>query len=257
MTRNFLPALLALVTCGAVQAGPTRMMMPEDTQDIYFGLALNDLVHDKSGERRTTALPTLWVQWSSGAFLDLNSEDGLGLGWHLSDDPAFEFGPQLRFSSKEQRSDTPGQRGGLATEAGLFATYRVAHNIGAGARAMASNGSNGLGLRAHLWADASMRVAAHHTLSLGAGVLLANQRYLQEYFGVTAQQAEVEANPLYAPRQGVLSMYLQPAWTWQLGNKYTLDTWLRVSRLGGQAAASPLVGQRNRAIVSTALSYHY
>ncbi|RFP10068.1 MULTISPECIES: MipA/OmpV family protein [unclassified Duganella] len=254
MARNF---FLALLVCGAAQAGPTRMMMPEDTQDIYFGLALNDLVHDKSGDRTTTALPTLWVQWSSGAFLDLNSEDGLGLGWHLSDDPAFEYGPQLRFSSREQRSDTPGQRGGLATEAGLFLTYRVEHNISAGANAMASSGSSGLGLRAHLWTEASTPVAAHHTLSLGAGVLLANQRYLQEYFGVTAQQAAVEANALYAPRQGVLSMYLQPSWTWQLGNKYTLDTWLRVSRLGGQAAASPLVGQRNRAIVSTALTYHY
>ncbi|MES2160393.1 MAG: MipA/OmpV family protein [Pseudomonadota bacterium] len=257
MTRTFLLVLLALLAGRAAQAGPTRMMMPEDTQDIYFGLALNDLVHDKRSSRTTTALPTLWVQWSSGAFLDLNSEDGLGLGWHLSDDPAFEYGPQLRFSSKEQRSDTPGQRGGLASEAGLFLTYRVEHNISAGARAMASSGNSGLGLRAQLWTEASTPVAAHHTLSLGAGLLLANQRYLQEYFGVTAQQAGVEANPLYAPRQGVLSLYLQPSWAWQLGNKYTLDTWLRVSRLGGQAAASPLVGQRNRAIVSTALSYHY
>jgi len=257
MTRKLLLALPALLACCAAQAGPTRMMMPEDTQDMYFGLALNDLVHDKRSGRGTTALPTLWVQWSSGAFLDLNSEDGLGLGWHLSDDPAFEYGPQLRFSSKEQRSDTPGQRGGLASEAGLFLTYRVEHNISAGAQVMGSSGSNGLGLRAHLWTEASTPVAAHHTLSLGAGLLLANQRYLQEYFGVTARQASVEANPLYAPRQGVLSLYLQPSWGWQLGNKYTLDTWLRVSRLGGQAAASPLVGQRNRAIVSTALSYHY
>ena len=246
-----------LLACGGAQAGPTRMMMPEDTQDIYVGLALNDLVHDKHGPRSTTALPTLWVQWSGGAFLDLNSEDGLGLGWHLSDDPAFEYGPQLRFSSKEQRSDTPGQRGGVAAEAGMFATWHIDHDLGVGVNGMAGGGNGGLGARAQFWVEAATPLAAHHSLTLGAGVVLANRRYLQAYFGVTAQQAAVEPNPLYAPRQGVLSMYLQPSWDWQMGNKYSLSTWLRVIRLGGQAAASPLAGQRTRAIVSSALSYHY
>ncbi|ELX12276.1 putative MltA-interacting MipA family protein [Janthinobacterium sp. HH01] len=250
-------APLALLMCGAVQAGPTRMMMPEDTEDMYFGLAALDLVHVKDSGREITLLPTLSVQWSSGAFLDLNSEDGLGLGWHLSDDPALAYGPLLRLSSREVRSDTPGQRGGLAAEAGLFTSYRYAHNIQLGAQAMASGNDGGLGLRAQLWGEASTPVAAHHALTLGAGLVLANQRYLQAYFGVTREQAGIEAHRLYAPRAGMLSVYLQPSWEWQVSNKYYLNTWLRVSRLGGQAAASPLVGQRTRASLSTMLTYHY
>src|SRR5471032_2481594 len=172
-----------MLACAGADAAPTRMMMPEDTYDMYLGAAL---AIARGGYQLQ---PTLSVQWSNGLFSSITPDDGLGLGWHLSDDPTCEYGPLLAVRSREQRSDTPDGKGGLGAEAGAFYTWHVAYNIDLSSRLMYGGGSDGRGLYGLVGASYSARIDAHNYLEFDAGVALANQPYLQSYFGVTPSQS--------------------------------------------------------------------
>lgn len=248
-------ALLLAVTGGAAQAQATRMYMPEGTYDMVFGVAAQTTLGRKGGNR-SVVVPALDVQWSNGVFIDVNVREAV-LGVHLSDHPNFYYGLQAAVSGREQRDDTPGQRGGVATQAGAFMSWRALHNVGISGFLMAGGGFNGGGLLGLVQARYWMRLAAHHGASLTTGAYLADHSWQQGYFGVTEAQAANGGNPAYRARAGVVNYFGDVQWQWEMGNKYALYTGLRVNRLGSSPAGSPLVGERGRISLRTALTYHF
>jgi outer membrane scaffolding protein for murein synthesis (MipA/OmpV family) len=190
-------------------------------------------------------------------FIELNSADGLTTGWHLSDTPMLQYGPLLSLHPSEQRGDTRDGRRGVDGEAGAFFSYQPLYNFDLNARFLAGGGERRRGLAGHAGATLSQPLAAHHDLSLSAGLSLANQPYLQSLLGVTARQALDDDLRPYRPRAGLLNLSVSLGWHWELGAKWALDTDLRYGRLAPNVADSPLVGQRGRAVVTSALDYHY
>lgn len=253
--KKIVTAALLLAAAGAAQAQASRMYMPEGTYDMVFGVAAQTTLGRKGGEYRVV-VPALEVQWSNGVFVDMNVREAV-VGVHLSDHPNFYYGLQAAVSGREQRDDTPGQRGGVATQAGAFLSWRALHNVGISGFLMVGGGFNGGGLLGQVQARYAMRLAAHHGASLTAGVYLADHSWQQGYFGVSQAQAANGGNPEYRARAGLVNCFGDIEWQWQMGNKYALYTGLRVNRLGSSPAASPLVGERGLVSLRTALTYHF
>jgi outer membrane protein len=256
MKKPLLAALL-LACASAAQAQATRMMMPEGTYDLYFGLALGtSLRSDSEGGSRSQLLPALNVQWSNGVYAEAGTRGG-SVGMHLSDNPIIDYGVMVSMSERDQRSDTPGQRGGAAVQAGGFWYWAVEHNISIGGDLQAGGGFDRGGLLGHARISYATPLAVHHSGELEIGAYAADHSWMQGYFGVSPQQAASGNNPVYRASAGVVSVYGEAYWSWHFSNKYHLGSGLRFSRLVGSAAASPLVGKRNRVSLGTSLTYHF
>lgn len=248
-------ALLLAGAAGAAQAQATRMMMPEDTYDMHVGVGYQTTFAGRGG-RHHVVVPALEVQWSNGVFIDVSVREAL-VGVYLSDHPMLHYGVMASASERDERSDSPDRRTGIATQAGAFLHWSVAHNIGINAHLMAGGGFDGGGLLGKLGAEYAMRLAAHHGASLRGGVYVADRRWQQGYFGVTPAQAQRGGNPVYRASAGVVNYFADLEWRWQPGNKYTLYTGARLNRLGGPPAASPVSGSRERISLRTTLTYHF
>lgn len=242
--------LLALATPAAL-AQPTRMDMPEGTYDAFVGFTITER------NNQTMALPWLAVQWANGVFLTLDNDDGLGLGLHMSDYPSYDYGPLLTANSKDQRSDTAGDRRGVAAQGGAFFNWHIDHSVDLGTQLAYGGGNDRRGVTGQVVLRLSSHLASHHDATLSVGTVLANQAYLQSYFGVNPAQAAAGGNPVFQPRAGVLSAFVSTEWEWQFANKLWLYTGFRYSRLGAVPAASPLVDQRTHLSAHMAFAYHY
>ena len=86
---------------------------------------------------------------------------------------------------------------------------------------------------------------------------MAEHSWLQGYFGVTPAQASQGGVRVYRAPAGLVSVYGDLGWSWQVANKFWLSTGARLSRLAGPAASSPLVGQPSRLSLRSALTYHF
>ena len=251
---------LALLLCAAaasVQAQATRMLMPEGTYDLVLGVALGTTFKSRAeGGAHAVVTPALSVQWSNGAFIEAGIEDATA-GIHLSDNPYLDYGVVASATGRDRRSDTPGTRGRVVLQAGGFITWQPLHNMAFSGELLAGGGFDGNGMLAHAQWLYSIRLVAHHGLNFSAGLVAADQRWMQGYFGVTQAQSAAGGNPAYRAAAGLVSAYGDMSWKWQVANKYWLNTGARVSRLTGPAAASPLVRASLRPSVRVALTYHF
>jgi outer membrane protein len=257
MMKQLWPALLLAGCAGAAQAQATRMMMPEDTYDLVFGVAMQRTFFSaREGGDNYNVVPALEVQWSNGVFVDVNvREAALGVFW--SDNPMLNYGALAVVSERDQRADTPGRRGGVALQAGGFVNWHVEQHIDIRGQLLAGGGFERGGLLGHLELRLSKSLAAHHHATLSGGLFAADHSWQQGHYGVSPAQAAGGAKPVYRAGAGVVSYYRDLAWQWQIGNKYSLTSGVRLSRLGSGPAASPLVAARNRTSVRTSLSYHF
>lgn len=100
-------------------------------------------------------------------------------------------------------------------------------------------------------------LGAHHSLSLSAGLTLANRRYLQSYFGVSAAEAARSGNPAYGPSAGLRDVHAGLRWNWALAPACLLTSGVQYTRLAGAAADSPLVERAGGLTISSALAYRF
>ncbi len=257
MNKHVVAASLLALLGGSAHAQATRMMMPEGTYDLVFGVAVQRTYHaDSDGRSHGEVVPALEVQWSNGVFIDANVDEAV-LGVHWSDQPMLDYGAMLSVSGRDQRSDTPGARGGMAMQAGGFVNWHVLYNLDVGGELLAGGGYDRGGLLGNARVQWSTPLAAHHGATLTVGAIVGDHTWMQGYFGVTPAQAASGGNPAYRAPAGVLNIYGDLEWQWQLGNKYWLFTGARISRRGDGPAASPLVAGRDYFTLRTALTYHF
>jgi outer membrane scaffolding protein for murein synthesis (MipA/OmpV family) len=105
------------------------------------------------------------------------------------------------------------------------------------------------------------RVAAelspHHSVSLSAGVTIANRAYNEAFFGVTEDEAGRSGYGEYQPSAGLKDINVGARWNWALAPAWIVTSGLQASRLAGSAKNSPLVTRPANLTVSTALAYRF
>ena len=271
-----------LVMLGAYSAAsaqtPAANLLPDGSHDLYIGLgAESRAIYPGARETRVTALPVLQMEWSNGAFIA-----GTSAGMHLSDQAQQEYGPLLMLEGR--RSPDGASTAAVSINNGIAPvgqvsssnkllgmeeinprllaggfyhfvitdTLRLTNSLLYGA----GNSHDGLrwnsDLRYHIAAS-----AAHHVLSVSAGVTVVNQAYNQAYFGVTPAESLRSHNRAYTPSAGVKDVHADLHWNWALNPAWLLTSALNVTRLNGSAADSTLVERRSNLTVSSALAYRF
>jgi outer membrane protein len=277
-------ALALAATCSAAGAQtPATNPMPDGSRDMYVGLgAVSAPRYEGADSRKVSALPVLQVQWSNGFFIS-----GMSAGIHLSASPSVEFGPLLTLQLRRDESGngsgidgvgvaTPGfllgardnQRSraplagmdviGTRLLGGAFVNYYVAPQWRLTSSVLygAGNERNGalLDLGAQRLASA---LGEHHTLSLSAGVTLANRHYNQAFFGIKPAEALRSGKGAYAAGGGLKDAHIGARWNWAWTPSWMLTTNLEATRLLGSAKNSPLAERPTNLTVSTAIAYRF
>jgi|GEM_PF-1475782 len=245
-------ATLTFVCQHAAAQSPTTQM-PEGTTDVDLSLiaALVPVSEGQSG-MRAIVLPSISAQWSNGIFAEPGE-----VGMQLSEDPMLKFGPLLTYGARNRRADERDHKASLGIEAGAFASYRLAHNIGFSAQLLYGGSDDHRGVRVNLGANTGLRIGSHQNLSASVGMSVVDRSYMQSYFGVTPAQAARGRRPVYQAEAGIKNFYLTLGWQVELSTKYSLNTGVNLSRLVGSAADSPLVKSPNNGALFSVLTYHW
>ena len=255
----FSPLLLLLAACGPALAeeattGASALMMPDGSRDMYVGAALTgSSVADDGASRGAVLRPLLQVQWSNGLFV---SAIGVA-GMHLSATPGVEYGPLLAASNARAPADSRRLRGtrrikGSPDVGGFYGYYlgdqaRVTTNLMYDSSAHGWRGQ--LGLQKTL-----PSLAAHHTVTLSAGVSLASGAVMDELYAVSAAAGGARD---YRPAGGVTSVDMGVNWNWALSSKWLLNSAVTGTRLGNGPARSPFIERRNVITWSSGLGYRF
>ena len=255
----FSPLLLLLAACGPALAeeattGASALMMPDGSRDMYVGAALTgSSVADDGASRGAVLRPLLQVQWSNGLFV---SAIGVA-GMHLSATPGVEYGPLLAASNARAPADSRRLRGtrrikGSPDVGGFYGYYlgdqaRVTTNLMYDSSAHGWRGQ--LGLQKTL-----PSLAAHHTVTLSAGVSLASGAVMDELYAVSAAAGGARD---YRPAGGVTSVDMGVNWNWALSSKWLLNSAVTGTRLGNGPASSPFIERRNVITWSSGLGYRF
>jgi len=88
---------------------------------------------------------------------------------------------------------------------------------------------------------------------LSAGLTGAGDRYLQTWYGVTAEQSARSGYPVYEPREGWRDVRTGATWRIEVNPQWAGSASIGATRLLGAAADSPLTRQRNSLSVSAAI----
>jgi outer membrane protein len=288
--EKLLPLAL-LAVCGAACAqAPSSNPMPDGSRDMYLGLgALSAPRWEGADARRVSALPVLQVEWSNGIFIA-----GMSAGMHLSRQPSVEFGPLLAIQPRRSESGNATGAGGIDNSGALagpvpdppleankaaaqganrligmepiatrltlggFFNYYLTPELRLTNSLLYGSGNGRDGAR---WSLGLQRIAArladYHSLSLSAGVTMANRNDNQAFFGVTGAEARRSGNPAYAPAGGLRDVQLGARWNWALTPGWMLTSGLQATRLLGSAKDSPLVKRPTDVTLSSALAYRF
>lgn len=221
---------------------------------MYVGAALTgSSVADDGASRGAVLRPLLQVQWSNGLFV---SAIGVA-GMHLSATPGVEYGPLLAASNARAPADSRRLRGtrrikGSPDVGGFYGYYlgdqaRVTTNLMYDSSAHGWRGQ--LGLQKTL-----PSLAAHHTVTLSAGVSLASGAVMDELYAVSAAAGGARD---YRPAGGVTSVDMGVNWNWALSSKWLLNSAVTGTRLGNGPARSPFIERRNVITWSSGLGYRF
>ena len=255
----FSPLLLLLAACGPALAeeattGASALMMPDGSRDMYVGAALTgSSVADDGASRGAVLRPLLQVQWSNGLFVSASGVAGM----HLSATPGVEYGPLLAASNARAPADSLRLRGTRrikgSPDVGGFYGYYLGDQARVTANLMYDTSAHGwrgqLGLQKTL-----PSLAAHHTVTLSAGVSLASGAVMDELYAVSAAAGGARD---YRPAGGVTSVDMGVNWNWALSSKWLLNSAVTGTRLGNGPARSPFIERRNVITWSSGFGYRF
>ena len=255
----FSPLLLLLAACGPALAeeastGTSALMMPDGSRDMYVGAALTGSSAADDGASRGAVLrPLLQVQWSNGLFVSASGVAGM----HLSATPGVEYGPLLAASNARAPEDSRRLRGtrrikGSPDVGGFYGYY-----LGDQARVTANlmHDTSAHGWRGQLGLQKTLpSLAAHHTVTLSAGVSLASGAVMDELYAVSPAAGGARD---YRPAGGVTSVDMGVNWNWALSSKWLINSAVTGTRLGNGPARSPFIERRNVITWSSGLGYRF
>lgn len=282
-------SLALAAACGAASAQtPAVNPMPDGSRDLYLGLgAVSAPRYDGARERRVAALPVLQFEWSNGIFIS-----GMTAGMHLSTAPSLEYGPLLALQPRREESGIGGGIGGVDSsgqpsvvvpppplagtrspgssrldgmdpigarlQLGGFFNYYLSPHLRLTNNLLFGSGNARKGAT---WRIGVQRIAAaaasHHSVSLSAGLTLANRDDNQAFFGVSAAESQRSGYGAYHASGGLKDAWLGARWNWALAPAWLVTSSLQATRLLGSAKDSPLVERPANLTVSTALAYRF
>ncbi len=208
-----------------------------------------------SDERRTALLPVVNYRWGDGWF----AGTGNGIGYEFSHQRGTRLGVRATFDPgrRESRSDAlrgmgnigPRPEIGVYFNQALVQELQLTTSLRFGAAGTGLLGDIGLGTGFDLGSGVYLRVAALATL--------ANGHYMQEFFGVTAEQAAASGYPETKASSGVRDVRANLSVFYPVTPEWLATGTLIVRSLSGDARSSPLTREATGVSAMLSLSYRF
>lgn len=269
LTKHFSPwltrAAVALVLAGATNVATAQDEQPnKGAWEVTLGAGVaNRPVYPGSDENETRGLPLVSVRYNR-FFLGGAPGSGSpgGLGAYLYDGKSIRFGAIVSPETSEPREESDDVRlrgmGDIdpAVRAGLFSSYRVGW-LTLSASAMTDVSNKQQGTIANFDAEFSYRPTAKLILSGGPGITWSDEKYMQTFFGVTAEQAARSALALYTPEAGVSVVRVSFGAQYLFTRHWFLGARITAAELQGDAAESPVVVEKNQNLYALFMGYRF
>lgn len=156
-----------------------------------------------------------------------------------------EIGPMIAFQSERDQEDVGVDVGDVdfAFEPGVFVNINASDDLRL--RAEARRGFDGHeGWVGDLGVDYFLRADEDSVISIGPRLRLADEEYMQTYYGVTPAQAAASGLPAFAADGGVRAVGVVAGLTRDLSRNFGIYAYAQYDRLIGDAKNSPIVQQR-------------
>lgn len=254
-----------LVLCPLVQAQSVEQA-PAYGLSGRIGLGVANVpTYEGSPNRRTLAGPDLTLSYRSREWGTVEFGQR-GLFWNAVEAGRFRFALVAQFDPGRKDSDpstlnpTPGDKR-LAGMGTVSSSTEVGVGIGYGPVMLAARQSlserGAKGVQADLTVEVPWSLSDRLGLRFALGATWAHREYMQTYFGVTATQAQATAFSVYTPKSGCRKVDASVGADYALAPSWTLQANVAFTRLGDDAAASPLVGRRHGASAALAVAYEF
>ena len=258
-------AATCLALCPLVQAQPVPQAPPAGLSG-RIGLGMASVpTYEGSPNRRTLAGPDLSLVYRSRDWGSVEFGQR-GLFWNAVDAGSFRFALVAQFDPGRKDRDTPtlnptpgdDRLAGMgsvqsSTEAGAGIGYGPLTVVAR--RSLSERGPKGA--QVDMTIDLPWSLSDRLTLRLALGATWADRDYLQTYFGVTPAQAQATGFSVYTPKSGCRKVDATAGAEYALTPGWKLHANLGFSRLGDEAAASPLVGRRNAVSATLGVAYAF
>lgn len=194
-----------------------------------------------SDERKTLVLPALSYQWKNGWF----AGTGNGVGYKFHSPPSMQYGLRVTVDLGRDADDAVALTGmgdiDVRPEVGGFFNYFITNEwfltssfrYGAGNDRDASQTDVGIG-----W---SSQLAPKWRGALGLAATYVNSKYMQAFYGVTAEQSAGSGYAVYTPGAGWRDVRGTVSVTHFFNPEWSLTAALTLRSLQGQVKASPIV----------------
>jgi MipA family protein len=210
-----------------------------------------------SDERKTLVLPALSYQWANGWF----AGTGNGVGYKFHSRPDMQYGLRVTLDLGRDESDAKALAGmgdiDVRPEFGGFFNYFItkewflttSFRYGAGNDRDGSQTDIGIG-----W---SSPFAPQWRLGLGVAATYVNSKYMQAFYGVTAQQSASSGYGVYTPGAGWRDVRGNASLTYSFNADWSLTGAFTVRSLQGDVKRSPIVTEDTPVAGVLALSYSF
>jgi outer membrane protein len=258
-------ALLAAAGTAHAQLVDTDGQLPDRPaagQDIGIVGASVRFGERSTGETGTrnhgvTLIPELGYYASSGWFASTTQ----GLGVNLSNSRDLQFGPRLTvdMGRRARYSDTLKGMGNIdpELEAGGFLNYSPLQNLWLTSSLRAGAGNDHNGVHIDLGANYTLALAPQWKLKLGGSTTVANQAYMQTYYGVNATQSAATGYAAYKPRAGFTDVSANATLSYAVTPRMTVSTELITRHLLGDAQDSPVTKKANVTTGQVGVNYAF
>lgn len=222
-----------------------------------------------SASKATSLTPGLAVRWgrvslaSRSAFSVRGAEAGSGGGLRveLARGERLRAGLGLRLDSGRRESDSEELRGLGEVRRTLRLRLSVSYRLDDGWRLRSSTTADALGRGGGMLGEiqVSRELALGPTLSVQGSLSLgwADRRHLQSYFGITPEQAARSGYPVTPMSTGLRDITVSAGWRRTLGPQWAVFGSASTARLIDEAAASPLVRERDSWSMGLGLVYRF
>lgn len=191
---------------------------------------------------RVSPVPDVSISWRDTIFLDT----GQGLGVNVINTPTIRLGAAVWMRGGRDEDDGDRLRGlgdiDTAVQARIFSRVTLGPvDLGA-TLARDFGGSDGFTVNLNL--SSTFRITERLRITPGIGTMIADNRYMQTWFGVSPVQSARSGLAAFDAGAGFVSVGASLRAAYSLTEHWTLAAAVRVEHLVGDAADSPITERR-------------
>lgn len=246
---------------------PCALVFAQSADNIYpaaptsggiVGLGVASLPkYQGSDQTQIKGVPILEYHWANGIFV--GGENDTLIGFQCTTPSNVQYGTALGVDEgrKESHSSALAGMGNVSTKAVLvsFVKAAITDQFSLNASVHIGSGNDNKGALLKLGAAYVIPLGSSAQLSFNAGATLANDSYMENYFGVSASQASTSRYHIYNLSSGLRDASVGVRLSYQIDQDWSVLAGVSSTSLASAAKDSPLVRQTNTQKVFFGLAY--